>query len=100
MAVLGPMVLTQHRGETAVVLRPHAHLGSCGVQRGRRRAERRCAHVESEGEHRGLAQSKTWRGGVVGMSRELSSPGGASTTYGTALTTRIAVAAMAAWPAP
>src|ERR1700741_5088875 len=44
--------------------------------------------------------SNTWRGRVVGMSSELSSPGAASTTYGIALTTRMAVTAMAARPAP
>ena len=43
-----------------------------------------------------FGQSNAYRGSVVGMSSELSRPAGASITKGMALTTRIAVAAMAA----
>jgi hypothetical protein len=100
VTIFGTMVLTQHRGDAASGLRPCAHVAGRPVQLGGRRSKGRRAHVEPQGEHLGLAQSKTCRGRVVGISRELSNPGGASTTNGTALTTRIAVAAMAACPAP
>ena len=43
---------------------------------------------------------KECRGKVSGISSERSRPGSASTTYGTAFTTRIAVASMAPAPLP
>ena len=45
-------------------------------------------------------QSNACRGNVFGMSSELSRPAGASITNGIAFTTRMAVAAIAARPAP
>jgi len=43
-----------------------------------------------------FTHSNAYRGRVVGMSSELSNPAGASMTNGMALTTRIAVATIAA----
>ncbi len=51
VAVLGAVMLGQHRDDRAAGLRPRAHVDGRGVQIGRRRARLGRTHVEPEGEH-------------------------------------------------
>src|ERR1700755_1120664 len=78
----------------------HAHMWAAAEYKAAAGAPNDGARMSNLMVNTSAPQSNTCLGSVVGMSRELSSPGGASTTNGIALTTLMAVAAMAGGPAP